>query len=64
VLFRQIALDEIKEESVARVPEAEIDRLKREVPLVELVRSRGVKLSGSGDNLMGLCPFHDDREPW
>jgi DNA primase len=50
---------------VARVPEAELERIKREVSIVRLVEARGVKLSGSGDNLMGLCPLpgHDDRSP-
>lgn len=48
---------------MARVPEQEIERLKRDVSVVRLAEARGVKLSGSGDNLMGLCPFHDDREP-
>jgi DNA primase catalytic core len=50
---------------MARVPEAELERIKREVSIVRLVEARGVKLSGSGDNLMGLCPLpgHDDRSP-
>ena len=46
-----------------RVPGAELERIKRDVSIVQLVEARGVKLSGSGDNLMGLCPFHDDRSP-
>ena len=50
---------------MARIPEAEIERIKREVSIVRLVEARGVKLSGSGDNLMGLCPLpgHDDKTP-
>jgi DNA primase catalytic core len=48
---------------MARVPEHEIERLKREISLVRLAEVRGVSLSKSGDNLLGLCPFHDDREP-
>ncbi len=48
---------------MARVPEEEVERLKREVSLVRLAEARGVSLSRSGDNLLGLCPFHDDHEP-
>ena len=46
-----------------KIADEEIARLKREVSLVQLVESFGVKLSGNGDNLMGLCPLHNDREP-
>jgi len=48
---------------VARIPEAEIARIKREVDLVEVVGRSGVALSRRGEDLVGLCPFHDDREP-
>ena len=48
---------------MARVPEAEISRLKREVSVAPLVEARGVKLRRHGKDLIGLCPFHDDREP-
>ena len=43
------------------IPEEELSRLKREISIVRLVEARGVKLSGSGDNLLGRCPFHDDK---
>src|SRR5207253_4491241 len=46
-----------------RIADADIARIKRDVALVELVEAHGVKLSGQGDNLMGLCPFHDDKNP-
>ena len=46
-----------------KIADEEIARIKREVSLVQLVESFGVKLSGHGDNLMGLCPLHNDREP-
>lgn len=45
------------------IEQAEIDRVKRETELVELVESSGVKLKRKGKQLAGLCPFHDDREP-
>jgi len=48
---------------VARVPEAEVARLKREVSVERLARAQGVKLSRRGQDLVGLCPFHDDKEP-
>jgi DNA primase len=46
-----------------RVPDDEIERLKREVPLERLVAASGVELRGAGADLVGRCPFHDDREP-
>ncbi len=48
---------------MARFPEEEILRLKKENSVADLARSRGVVLVKSGDNLIGLCPLHDDREP-
>jgi DNA primase catalytic core len=45
------------------IPQETIDRIKREVSVAELARQRGVDLKGSGDNLLGLCPFHEDHEP-
>jgi DNA primase len=44
-----------------RIPDDEIDRIKKTVDLPALIRSRGIKLKphGSGDRI-GLCPFHDD----
>jgi DNA primase len=48
---------------MARIPEEEIDRLKRDTDLAALVRSRGIDLRQHGANLIGLCPFHDDHDP-
>ena len=48
---------------MARVPTEELERIKREISLVRLVEACGVKLSGNGDNLIGLCPLHPDRSP-
>ena len=48
---------------MARIPEHEIERLKREVSLERLVEAQGIKLKRHGADLLGLCPFHDDREP-
>jgi DNA primase len=46
-----------------RIPESEIERLKREVSLERLAEARGVKLRRHGADLIGLCPFHDDHSP-
>jgi len=50
---------------VARIPEAEIERLKREISLERLVEARGVVLKRKGADLVGRCPFgtHADAEP-
>src|SRR3989338_7739240 len=40
-----------------------IERVRRSLDLVAVVESRGVKLARRGKNYMGLCPFHEDREP-
>jgi len=47
-----------------RIPEDELERIKREIDLAALVRSRGIELKphGSG-HLAGKCPFHDDSTP-
>ncbi len=47
----------------ASLPEAEVERLKRETDLVGLVEGSGVELRRHGKDWLGLCPFHDDREP-
>ena len=48
---------------MARVSDEEIERLKREVSVERLAEARGIKLRRHGANLLGLCPFHEDREP-
>ena len=45
------------------VPQEEIECLKREVDLVDLVRSYGVRLKRQGKDYSGLCPFHNDKSP-
>ena len=47
-----------------RIPETEIERIKRETDLAALVRSRGVELRQHGSkDLAGKCPFHPDEQP-
>jgi DNA primase catalytic core len=48
---------------MARIPEEEIERLKAEVSVERLAEARGIKLERHGTDLIGLCPFHDDKEP-
>ena len=48
---------------MARIPDDELERLKRETDLEALVRSRGVELKEQGKDLVGLCPFHEDHGP-
>src|SRR5256885_2614633 len=46
-----------------RISEEAIERIKSEVSVADLARRRGIELRGHGENLIGLCPFHDDHEP-
>ena len=48
---------------MARIPLEEIERIKRDIPVQRLAEARGIKLSGHGKDLIGLCPFHPDKSP-
>ena len=48
---------------MARIPEEVIERLKQEVALERLVELAGVELRRQGKDLVGRCPFHEDRTP-
>ncbi len=48
---------------MARIPDEELERLKAEVSVVRLVEAAGVVLRRAGADLVGCCPFHEDREP-
>jgi DNA primase catalytic core len=48
---------------MARIPESEVERLKKEISVQRLAEARGVKLTRQGADLIGKCPFHDDRTP-
>ncbi len=41
---------------MARIPDSEFERLKKEVPLEQLVIGFGVELKRHGAELMGRCP--------
>jgi len=47
---------------MARIPDAELERLKAEISVERLVEASGVELKAAGKDLLGRCPFHDDRE--
>ena len=47
-----------------RIPEEELERLKREIDLVALVQSKGIELKKHGSkDLVGLSPFSDEKTP-
>ena len=48
---------------MARIPDELLRRIREEVPLERLAEARGVELRRHGADLIGRCPFHDDREP-
>lgn len=48
---------------MARIPDETLERLKAEVSVQRLVEARGIALKRHGADLIGLCPFHDDRAP-
>jgi DNA primase len=45
---------------MARLSDETLTRIKQEVSLVE---RQGITLKRHGSDLIGLCPFHDDKEP-
>jgi DNA primase catalytic core len=58
----QIELDRFFD--MARIPENELDELKRSTDLAALVRSKGVELKAHGaKDLCGLSPFTDEKTP-
>ncbi len=48
---------------MARMMDGELEKLKQEVSLLDLVQAYGVKLQKKGKDFIGLCPFHDDHSP-
>jgi DNA primase catalytic core len=47
-----------------RIPDDELERIKRETDLAALVRAKGIELSPHGQgHLAGKCPFHEDGTP-
>jgi DNA primase catalytic core len=48
---------------MARIPDSEIERLKKEIPVERLVTGFGIELKRHGAELIGRCPFHEDHTP-
>src|SRR5580700_8260304 len=48
---------------MARIPAEVVERLKTEVSVLRLAEARGVELKRHGADLIGRCPFHDDKTP-
>jgi len=49
---------------MARIPDEQVTRLKTEVSIARLVEAAGIELKKHGGaDLVGRCPFHDDRTP-
>jgi DNA primase catalytic core len=44
---------------MARIPDTELERLKREVSLARLIEAQGLKLLSQGKDLACRCPWHD-----
>jgi len=49
---------------MARIPDHEVERLKKEVSLLRLVEAADIELKKHGGaDLVGRCPFHADKTP-
>ena len=48
---------------MARIPQEEVERLKGEVSVERLAEAAGVELKRHGADLIGRCPFHEDKTP-
>ena len=49
---------------MARYHDDDLERLKRNIDLVALCRSRGIELKQHGSrDYIGRCPFHEDKNP-
>jgi DNA primase len=48
---------------MARIPDDVIERLKADVSVQRLAEGTGVVFARHGADLIGRCPFHEDRTP-
>jgi DNA primase len=48
---------------MARIPVEVVERLKAEVSVQRLAEAGGVTFKKHGSDLIGRCPFHDDKTP-
>src|SRR5688572_9998781 len=49
----------LEQHRMARIPDAELERLKREVSLVRLLEGQGHRLLSPGKDLACRCPWHE-----
>jgi len=48
---------------MARIPDEVVERLKSEISVQRLAEARGVLFTRHGADLIGRCPFHEDKTP-
>ena len=48
---------------MARIPVEVVERLKTEISVQRLAEARGVTFEQHGHDLIGRCPFHEDKTP-
>lgn len=46
-----------------RISREQIDAIKSQVDLAQVVAERGIALDRRGQHLFALCPFHDEKTP-
>ena len=47
---------------MARIPDADLERMKSEISVERLVEAAGIVLTKSNKDRLGKCPFHEDHE--
>jgi DNA primase len=45
------------------IPDDDLEGMKRSIDLAAVIRARGIELKPQGGDLVGLCPFHEDKTP-
>jgi DNA primase len=45
---------------MARIPEAEVERLRKEISVLRLVEEAGLALEKRGKDYAARCPFHEE----
>ncbi len=48
---------------MARIPDDQLEKIKTEVSLLELVKRQGYEVKKQGKDYAIRCPFHDDKTP-
>ena len=48
---------------MARIPDEVVERLKSGISVQRLAEARGVLFTRHGADLIGRCPFHEDKTP-